>query len=415
MDNTARGRRLTPWLLGGLLVAAGCSSPHRPATSGHTGKAAVTTTQPAAAPGPAAGSAGGPAATAAVAAASGAPPVPAGAASPATMPAGFQPVSYTAVSPSRFWVLGTAACGRPLCTYIASSDDGGQHFSMVTGPPAQASVGVPAPGGVNTLAFADPSDGYAAGVGSGGGSPGGLWATHDGGAHWASYAVGTVESLTVSDGFAYAVVGDCSSAGCTGVHLLRAATTSPSWTVTPLPGAADTPSSSVTAVGLDLWVDVITASGPQLLASTNGGASFSPLRSPCAAGLGGSITAVTPQFLWAVCPTGTEAQALRSTDGGRSFAALGTGPVPNSVALAPADAVTAVLLDQATMWRTANGGAAFSPVVRAPATMGWLSASFVSSSVGAALSAAHDGAGAVTSTALWRTVDGGRTWRQVMF
>jgi hypothetical protein len=91
-------------------------------------------------------------------------------------------VSYTAVSADEFWLLGSVPCAPSVCTSIIRTTDGGGHFITVPAPPAPVVDGTPggAAGPLDTLRFADPSDGYALAEGQSGNATD-LWVTHDGG------------------------------------------------------------------------------------------------------------------------------------------------------------------------------------------------------------------------------------------
>ena len=90
--------------------------------------------------------------------------VPAG----GTVPSGFDPVSFTAVSPSEYWLLGDAPCSNPVCTSIVRTTDGGSHFVGLPAPASPLLEGQGSSTGINTLRFADDLDGYAFATGSGG-------------------------------------------------------------------------------------------------------------------------------------------------------------------------------------------------------------------------------------------------------
>ncbi len=106
------------------------------------------------------------------------PPTAPPTAAPGTiLPADFQPLSVTFVSPTEGWVLGTTTCGSAKCAVIAHTLDAGRTWSRIHAP---ATTIAPGPGfvgtGVRAVRFADPLDGWAYGPD--------LWATHDGGKTW---------------------------------------------------------------------------------------------------------------------------------------------------------------------------------------------------------------------------------------
>jgi len=156
--------------------------------------------------------------------------------SPAYLPPDYVPTSVTWDSTSTGWIIGQAgtpgqcANTKPdICTSLARTDDGGQHWQ-----------GVPAPNtgsGVTELRFLNASYGWAYGPE--------LWATTDGGQHWHKVATGnlSVPQLETVDGRAYALFADCRSvdgnpdAACTSYTLKTATAGSDNWTpVNGVPG-----------------------------------------------------------------------------------------------------------------------------------------------------------------------------------
>src|SRR5258708_32786385 len=53
---------------------------------------------------------------------------------PLAVPAGFVPLSFTAISESDYWVLGSVPCTGGRCTAIARTTDGGATFSGIHAP-----------------------------------------------------------------------------------------------------------------------------------------------------------------------------------------------------------------------------------------------------------------------------------------
>jgi hypothetical protein len=333
------------------------------------------------------------------------------------VPAGFSPVSFTAVSSSEFWLLGSAPCSNPVCTSIVRTTDGGSHFVGIPAPPAPLGSSGAGPSGagssggggyVTTLRFADPLDGYAYGTGLGGS----LWETHNGGATWdqASFLSGrALMGFGTGAGYAFALVGSCAEGSCSQVVLDRSPVGSDNWAQesVPLPAGVD-PLVAMAVKGDDLWFSVTTSpstANQLLLAGTGFGAHFATYTSPCYSGLGGTIEASSASVLWSVCPTGMLAGAERSTDGGARWSPLPVGELANSAILAPASDTTAVLQpgSQGELLRTTDGGTTWQ---RASSPQGgsfvWLG--FSGPLIGAGLFSTG------ASDQLWLTSDGGATW-----
>ena len=340
------------------------------------------------------------------------------------VPVGFSPVSLSAVSSNEYWVLGTAPCHNPICTSLLRTTNGGSTFVGLpapTSPIANGAAQGAAANGINTIRFADQFDGYAFATGGGGG----LWDTHDGGAHWAqpSFMVGhELLGFGTGSGYAFALVGSCNGNGCAEVVLERSPVGTDIWSSLPVPFPPGIdPVADMAVRGPDLWISVTTpANTPnQLLAmSTDAGEQFATGSSPCFSGLGGRIEAASASVLWAICPTGMEAQALRSVDGGAHWSSLSIGKanagsgLANSALLAPASATVALLEpgENGDLLRTTDGGASWAPVTIPGGPNSWFSwIGFTDTSTGSAFRVVQEAQGS-SSYQLWRTSDGGETW-----
>ena len=346
--------------------------------------------------------------------------VPAGQPGGGPVPAGFSPVSFTAVSANEYWLLGTAPCSNAVCTSIVRTTDGGQRFAGLPAP-AVPLVGQGTPAttdAINTLRFADGQDGYAYATGQ----QGAFWATHDGGEHWAqpSFIAGhELLAFGTGGGYAFALVGSCDNGSCSGVDLERSPVGAQSWAALAVPVPAGVNALvSMTAHGASLWFSVTTAAtqaNQVLIVSTDSGGHFSTFASPCFSGLAGSIQASSADVLWAVCPTGMMAQALRSTDGGAHWTALSAaGGLENSAQIAPSSDSTAVLepTDQGDLLRTTDGGASWTTVYSSNGTHWWSWLGFTDASTGSGLQVSNSATSSagILSEQLWRTTDGGASW-----
>lgn len=341
----------------------------------------------------------------------------------APVPAGFDPLSFTAVSDTRYWVLGSTPCAAGRCAAVVRTTDGGRTFASIPAPT------VPVPGGGGTaqfptLRFADDSDGFAFVPGPATGT-GAFFATHDGGATWHALTLRSILAFATGGNQVTLVTAQCGSDGCTSLALERAPVSSDDFLPAPMPFATTDPNVALEAHGHDLWL-MGTPAGTSsvqhvdLARSTDTGRTFSVGSGPCFPGLAGRLAATSSTDLWAVCATGTMASAAHSADSGLSFATLtGAPPMANSAVLAPASAAVAVLgADTASggPLRTTDGGAHWAQVRTPGGAMSVAFVGFTDSEVGAAIvQASYDQTTYISQFALWRTTDGGATWSSVSF
>jgi photosystem II stability/assembly factor-like uncharacterized protein len=311
------------------------------------------------------------------------------------VPAGFEPVSFTAVSERDFWLLGTASCPRGRCTAIVRTTDGGRTFAALHAPK------LPRSGTTPELRFADRLDGFIFIPWSGL-----FYATHDGGASWERLALGRVLGFATGAGTVYVA---------TSRSLEFARVSANAWHSRPLPFASDGSPLALVAHGASLWLlGSRPSAGPsatdELARSNDAGRTFVSGVGPCVPGLGGELAPTSTRVVWAVCPTGMLGGAWRSTNGGVSFARLRTPQLVNAAQVAPASESTAVLERGvgARLLRTTDGGKTWR-VTKTPgrgADVIWVG--FTDARVGAALVQTR-----TEATMLWRTADGGASWSTV--
>ncbi len=168
-------------------------------------------------------------------------PVPAPAMVPGgAVPAGFEPLSATFVTPDIGYVLGVVPCTGGGCPLLASTTDGGSTWVSLGDPDPAGTVALDlgSPLGVHLgLRFADQEHGWIYGyVGS---SPV-LWWTSDGGTTWSSLqpaavSGGEIVALEAMEGRAEAVV---VRAEPSGVQVASADKASPAWKEVSLPLSA---------------------------------------------------------------------------------------------------------------------------------------------------------------------------------
>lgn len=332
------------------------------------------------------------------------------------VPGGFEPQSFTAISDSAYWVLGTATCSSGRCPALLRTTSGGSSFVSIPAPALAASAAQQA-----TLRFADASDGFAYLTN---GPSSAFFTTHDGGATWHAQSLGDVLAFATAAGQALAVTAQCGATGCSGFSLERSAVGRDAWTPGPLPFTPDGSNVDLEAHGSEVWLmgTPTTANGPHsgdLARSTDGGRTFTVGSSPCSPGLGGELAPTSATNLWAVCPTGTEAGAWRSVDGGVTFSALHTAILNNSARLGAASADVAVLAPNdstSTLLHTTDGGATWAQASIPSGASFWPWIGFTDAQVGAALVQLSQGSGnGPGPLVLWRTTDGGAHWSTVAF
>jgi hypothetical protein len=316
-----------------------------------------------------------------------------------------QPVSFTAVSETDYWVLARVRCRDGRCFEILRTANGGRTFAAV-GAPA-----LPTEGTTATLRFADLHDGFAYVPWQSA-----TYATHDGGATWRRLRLGAIVAFASGGGYAYAVTARCTRKGCVDFRFRRSPVTADAWTASPLPFTTDGSPFGLAAHGRSLWL-LGTRAGDRrayrdvLARSSDGGRTFVTGPAPCSAGLGGDLEPVSTRVVWAVCPTGMMAAAYRSTDGGVRFRPLKTPPLVNSSMLAPASATAAVLARngaRSPLLRTIDGGRTWTrpAMPSTPLDAAWVG--FTDARIGTALVQTGP-----RTQALWRTSDGGARWTPV--
>jgi photosystem II stability/assembly factor-like uncharacterized protein len=329
---------------------------------------------------------------------------------------GFNPLSFTAVSDSDYWLLGSVRCGKRRCNAILRTTDGGRSFARVNVPRLPSVDGAPI---TPTLRFADVRDGYL----FTGGVRGCFYSTHDGGATWHRLALRSVLGFATGSGNAYLVTARCSLDRCSAYRFERSPVSTDDWRAQPMPFPLGTSIVDLAAHGLNVWLLGTPRGGEngsgsdRLARSRDGGRTFAVTSGPCLPGLGGDIAPTSARVVWAACPTGMLAGGWRSTDGGATFERLRTPTMVNSAALAPASGTTAVLARNGArtpLLRTTDAGATWS-AVSAPGTtifVPWIG--FTDARVGAALvQTGWNAAAKFERQALWRTADGGAHWSRV--
>jgi photosystem II stability/assembly factor-like uncharacterized protein len=105
------------------------------------------------------------------------------------------PVAASFVSARQGWELGRSGCVS--CAKLRMTSDGGRTWRSLPAPPTRLSLNTPSPSAVADLVFADRSDGWLFGPG--------LYATHDAGRTWALQHLPPVVTVQVGAGAVYAM------------------------------------------------------------------------------------------------------------------------------------------------------------------------------------------------------------------
>ena len=360
----------------------------------------------------------------------------AGAADPAQaagVPAGFQPMSASFLSPSSGFVLGGVGCahGNPVCwARLAATTDGGAHWHFAGATDVLLFYGagdlLTQASRVSGVVFANSRDGWLYGPA--------LYATHDGGAHWQRISLGGnivpslgggVTAMAASAGTAWAVVDPDPFHGLAD-ELYRSPVGTNAWARVGTMTAAQ----AVFAVsGRAAWFANSTETGSgEYVWATADGVHWNkyPFSCPGTYYQSAGIAPVSPSHVLFLCafPQGmfqTEKEVLLSVNGGRTEHLIGPAPMGGDVsgfAVLP-DRVTMITIAVVTpgpdyLYRSANGGKTWTRVA-VPYTGGGVSLSslsYLSPTVGWMVIGGPFSGG---ESLLLRTTDAGATWYRVRF
>ena len=345
---------------------------------------------------------------------------------PPTFPT-FQILDVTFTDAQHLWALGLHCTPQPSCSKVVFtySVNGGRTWSAALPVPAKPRFEGKGPSvaRVGSLRFVTPRDGYAF-------DPS-LLSSHDGGKTWAwNRRLQNIVALEPIGRQAWAVQDLCTRAGACPLYLYRTDPGRDAWQRSPLP--LRSPAGSVQIVAGKKGQAWILASqqphsGPfvaksALITTRDGGRTWLRLPDPCSPGDSfiDRLATIDGRHLWLVCggepSAGGELMSLfRSPDGGRRWRLTASnehngrpyfvyGGYVDSLAVTGPDTAW-FSLDRGTLYRTVDGGKTWragihqavsdstvGPVLFSGPLHGWL-ASFPST--------------------IFRTTDGGRSWQSV--
>ena len=338
----------------------------------------------------------------------------------AAVPADFEPVSASFWSPAQGVALGGVGCaGRSACTArLAVTADGGAHWRFLTAPDVGlfniAGNSLTQPSAVGGVVFADRLDGWLYGPG--------LYATHDGGAHWSRIALGGdiipslgggVVTMAASSGSTYAVVSPDPFGGKP-EELYKSPADRDAWARA---GRMTATLAILATFGRAAWFASgggFGAPATRVWATADGVHWHQyPFACPGRYGLQ-DIAAASPSGLVFLC-TGessaghTEKEVLRSADGGKTEHLAGPAPQGGvgGVIAVPRGSAVITLAAEYFLYRSADGGKTWKTVLFYDGGATWSSLSYVSGTVGSV----------VVSSVQWllRTTDAGLTWHRIAF
>ena len=313
------------------------------------------------------------------------------------VPAGFVPVSVTATSVARWWVLGSDGS-------VVVTRDGGRSFFAIAKIPGDSTTG--------ELRFAtDISHGWAISVVGGQRQ---LFWTADAGHTWRPTSLqGSVESVEAGSGNVYALVRQSGKE-----EVWRSTNTGLAWEMaadvtSAVPRSSSSgggPGNGATLLAVQKGNAIVASAGSVWVVGPFGSATLVP--SPCGATSTPLSMSAADSGVWMSCPAGSPAGLFRS-DTGTTWVPV---VLPGTVVLSELGTIDSshVLISQAgspalqivTAGTGSTGAAVQGAVVVAGGVDSWTYLAFTNPTQGFALDAGR---------ALFRTTDGGSTWNWVRF
>lgn len=352
--------------------------------------------------------------------------IPASEAGGSTGAAVFEPAAASFISPKRGWVLGRGGCSD--CAALRVTRDGGRHWAPLPSLRVPLWYDKARSGAVSDVTFADARNGFLFGPG--------LLITHDGGRSWRRQSLPPVLDVGVGAGHAFALT-QAKPHGH--VALWRMPVGHDRWSRLPLPaGAASRSSGNVYSA--DLAVEGASVvllrpgfTGPsvarprnmagRIWASTDSGTSWRARAVPCTASDGGAALLAIAHghpSKWLVdCfdneqssqEQNTQHHLYRSVDGGASWKRISDPTRHNMPALLAGNGAGDILLATDgiadTLVGSLDGGRHWKLLLHSGGSFfGWADLRFLTAKTGFVVGPTH-----YAPEHLYRTDDGGRTWR----
>ncbi|MFL6136957.1 MAG: hypothetical protein ACJ74O_04070 [Frankiaceae bacterium] len=335
----------------------------------------------------------------------------------------FHAQSQSWISPDRGRILGSAPCDHGSCTTVIGTRDGGTTWK------ALGTLGAPLvledPTGVTELVFADDLHGWAF-------DPT-LWATTDGGVTWQQQATPGGRPVVALAGDAdavYAAVSACPF----GQGLTDCRNRATLWRTTPALGSwtqvslklpvANQASLAVHGAVAYLVIPTFDSTAPDVLDVTVDGQRWSSRQDPCSKADGEFIAGVAP-----VSDTGVALlcqanigfgmagkRVVRSSDAAQTTSSAGTLPlngIDSQLTAAP-DGTLLVASSSIGSWiyRNAGGQTWTTSEDLGDGGLGWNDIALTGNQVGLVIHGPASCCGQSGPGELWRSGDGGITWRQ---
>ncbi|WP_410633439.1 hypothetical protein [Amycolatopsis sp. cmx-4-83] len=333
------------------------------------------------------------------------------------VPAGFRPASTSWTGPDTGYVLGYSPCAKSWCPALVGTTDGGTHWRRLGAPP------MPLPDNHNHVALtfvsarvAYVSDGVH------------VRTTRDGGATW--HPVGLIgarepyylSKITETGGRVFAVL-TAYGEGRGSTRLYSAVAGSP--VLAGVPGFAATGALTYgdLSAGGGLQVALGADYGTEEYWTSRDGVRFTRAEAPCPAGSVASLAGVRDRQVVALCssspgspqPGSTERRLRHAPQLGGAFSgsdeAPYTGITQGFAAASPATAtVAAVGGGVGFLHRTADGGRTWTTTALSERGLGLADLDFPGRGTGVVVDGQPDAAG---GSAVYRTTDGGISWREL--